>query len=142
MDDYGNSCSALIKQINDSLEKNANNTLRAEDLTMSQIAVLIALDQASEQTLSMKNLQDRFGVAQPTMFGTVKRLEAKGLVNSFANPQDRRMKLVQLTQAGKKKCDAGYVHMDDTEEQLLNTLNDTERQQFRQLLEKIRCSLL
>lgn len=142
MDDYRNSCSALLKQINDSLEKNANNTLRADDMTMSQIAVLIALDQSSEKTLSMKNLQERFGVAQPTMFGTVRRLETKELVTCFLNPEDRRAKLVRLTETGKKKCDAGYVHMDDAEKQLLQALDGAEREQFRALLEKIRQSLL
>ena len=142
MDDYRNSCSALLKQINDSLEKNANNTLRADDMTMSQIAVLIALDQSSEKTLSMKNLQERFGVAQPTMFGTVRRLETKELVTCFLNPEDRRAKLVRLTETGKKKCDAGYVHMDDAEKQLLQALDGAEREQFRTLLEKIRQSLL
>ena len=140
MDDYSNSCSALIKQINDSLEKNANHTLRAEDLTMSQIAVLIALDQALEQTLSMKKLQEQFGVAQPTMFGTVSRLERKGLVTCFADPEDKRAKLVHLTDAGKIKCDTGYVHMDAAEGQLLQALNEREREEFRVLLEKIRQS--
>ena len=141
MDNYRSSCSALIKQINDSLEKSANNTLRAEDLTMSQIAVLLALDQAGEKTLSMKMLQEQFGVAQPTMFGTVRRLERKELVTCFSNPQDGRSKLVQLTEAGKKKCDAGYVHMDEAEAQLLQALDAAEREQFRGLLEKIRRSL-
>ena len=141
MDNYRDSCSALIKQINDSLEKNANNVLRAQDLTMSQIAVLIALDQAYEKTLSMKQLQAHFGVAQPTMFGTVRRLEMKGLVTCFANPDDRRAKVVQLTVAGKRKCDSGYVHMDDAEAQLLQALDKSEREQLRTLLEKIRLSL-
>ena len=141
MDDYRNSCSALIKQINDSLEKSANHTLRTEDLTMSQIAVLIALDCASEKTLSMKQLQEHFSVAQPTMFGTVRRLEAKKLVTCYANPEDRRAKMVRLTDTGKEKCDAGYIHMDDAEELLLKALDETERLQFRALLEKIRLSL-
>ena len=38
------SCGALIKQINDELEKQANNSLRADDLTMAQMGVLLALD--------------------------------------------------------------------------------------------------
>ena len=141
MDSHQNSCSALIKQINDLMEKNANNTLRTEDLTMSQIGVLIALDQAYEKTLSMKELKEHFAVSQPTMFGTVRRLEMKKLVTTHEDPEDGRAKLVRLTDAGKEKCDSGYVHMDNAEEQLLNALDKEEREHFRVLLEKIRLSL-
>ena len=34
-----NSCGACIKQIHDALEKNANNALRHQDLTMAQVSV-------------------------------------------------------------------------------------------------------
>ena len=35
-----NSCGMLLKQINDELEKRANNKLRAQDLTMAQPGAL------------------------------------------------------------------------------------------------------
>ena len=136
-----NTCSALIKQINDSLERSANNTLRADGLTMMQIAVLVALDTAEEKTLSLKHLEHAFGVAQPTMAGIVKRLEQKKLVDSFEPPEDRRRKLVRLTAAGSEKCDLGYSHMSHAEEHLLRALSEEERGEFHRLLEKIRESL-
>ena len=39
-------CAVLIRQIHTELEKNANNSLRQDDLTMSQISVLSELAQA------------------------------------------------------------------------------------------------
>ena len=36
-------CGFLLKQINDRVEKNANNTLRAQDMTMSQLGALLEL---------------------------------------------------------------------------------------------------
>ena len=141
MTDYRNTCSSLVKQINDNLEKSPNNTLRAGDLTMSQIGVLIALDHAAAGTMAMKELKDSFGVSQPTMFGIVKRLSQKEWVVCFDNPADRRLKMVQLTDAGKEKCRFGYVHMEGAEEELLHALDDKERLEFRRLLEKIRASM-
>ena len=44
----GNSCGAFIKQIHDALEKSANNALRHQDLTMAQVGVLLALNDASD----------------------------------------------------------------------------------------------
>ena len=47
MDEY--TCGALLKQINDVLEKNANNALRKQDLTISQSGVLVLLDKKSDK---------------------------------------------------------------------------------------------
>ena len=47
----------LIKQIHTELEKNANNALRQDDLTMSQINVLLELDKAADKQLELKRLE-------------------------------------------------------------------------------------
>ncbi len=92
----------LFKQIHDRLEKQSNNALRAKDLTMMQVSVLMALQQATEQRLSMKELERYFGVAQSTVAGIVSRLEQKGLVEAFGDTADRRIKLVHITAAGER----------------------------------------
>ena len=43
-------CGTLLKQINDIMEKNANNALRGQDLTISQSGVLVLLDEKEEKT--------------------------------------------------------------------------------------------
>ena len=50
-------CAVLIKQIHTELEKNANNALRQDDLTMSQINVLLELDKAADKQLELKRLE-------------------------------------------------------------------------------------
>ena len=37
-------CGALLKQINDFMEKNANRALKEQDITISQSGVLVLLD--------------------------------------------------------------------------------------------------
>ena len=59
-------CAVLIKQIHTELEKNANNALRQDDLTMSQISVLIELDKAIDKQLELKRLEQLLHVAQYT----------------------------------------------------------------------------
>ena len=138
---YQNTCCALIKQINDSLVKYSNNLLRRDDLTITQISVLVELDETAEKELPLKALEHRFGVAQPTMLGIVRRLEQKGLTETYFSREDKRVKIVRLTSAGKEKCCFGYEYMDQAERQLLNALDDQEKQQFRRLLEKAKSSL-
>lgn len=135
---YHGTCAALIKQINDSLERQANNILREDDLTIMQAAVLIELDQSDKKTLSLKDLEHTFGVAQPTMLGIVKRLTQKNLTETLGSPEDKRIKLVRLTEQGQLKCSAGYAHMDSAEDSLLRTLSEDERKEFRRMLLKIK----
>ena len=141
MSHYQNTCCALIKQLNDSLEKYSNNRLRQDDLTIMQISVLVELDETAEKELPLKALERRFGVAQPTMLGIVQRLEQKGLTETYFSREDKRVKLVRLTSAGQDKCRFGYAYMDQVEQLLLKALDDQEKQQFRQLLKKAKSSL-
>ena len=106
----------LFKQIHDRLEKQSNNALRAKDLTMMQVSVLMALQQAAEQRLSMKELERYFGVAQSTVAGIVSRLEQKDLVEAFGDTADKRIKLVHITTAGEKCCAEAACQMKEAEE--------------------------
>lgn len=139
MDKY--TCGALLKQINDVMEKNANNALRGQDLTISQSGVLVLLDGKLEKTATFKELEKEFGVSQPTMVGILSRLEQKKLVEILIDPGDKRIRLAHLTQRGADKCTEGYKHMKSAEELLLNGLTDTEKQEFLRLLIKIRSSI-
>lgn len=135
------SCGALIKQIHDELERNANNTLRAQDMTMAQSGALVIIHGTSEKQMTLKELERVLHVAQSTAAGIVVRLEEKGLVESFGSPEDRRIKMVRLTPKGIEKCHTAEQDMQRTEQQLLSGLTETEREIFLSLLRKVRNTL-
>lgn len=134
-------CGFLIKQINDRLERNANNVLRAQDMTMSQLGVLLELFRAPEGRLSLKELERVLHVAQSTMAGIVSRLERKGLVEPLEDPEDRRIKLVRITGAGTERVRAAKLHRMETEERILSGLTAAERSILYTLLRKVHDSL-
>ncbi len=139
LNDY--TCGALLKQINDIMEKNANNDLRGQDLTIAQSGVLVLLDQKEEKTATFKELEKSFGVSQPTMVGILGRLEQKKLVEILTDADDKRIRKAHLTQEGVEKCKEGYKHMKAAEELLLSGLTEEERTAFLRLLIKIRESM-
>lgn len=139
MDQY--TCGALLKQINDILEKNANNALRGQNLTISQSGVLLMLDEKEDKTATFKELEKGFGVSQPTMVGILSRLEHKGLVEILTDPDDKRIRIAHLTQMGTDKCREGHKHMRAAEELLLGSLTAREKEEFLRLLIKIRNSM-
>lgn len=136
-----NSCGALLKQIHDELEKNANNAMRAYDITMAQCGAMVALYDAPDQQMTLKELERLSHVAQSTAAGIVTRLEQKGLVESFGSTEDRRIKIVRLTPAGMERCRTAEQEMLEAEERLLSGLTETERSIFLSLLKKVRETL-
>lgn len=134
-------CGMLIKQINDQLEKDANNALRSEDLTLIQASVLLELEQRDHQTASMKEIEKFLGVAQPTAVGIIRRMELKKLVEAFQDPNDKRVKLVHMTKIGREKAQYGKLHMKEAAEKMMKPLSDQEKAQFSNMLLRVRDSL-
>ena len=130
-------CGALIKKIHDEIEKQANSLLRQQDLTLSQMNVLMELDAIPGHQLTLKELEGLLHVAQSTAAGIVMRLEQKGFVESFTDKNDRRVKKVAITPSGMECCKNAASDVRRMETQLLSGLTEAEREQFRELLEKV-----
>lgn len=135
------SYSMLLKQISDEAQKNANNYLRSQGLTLAQVGALLELYHAPERRLSMKELEKRLHVAQSTTAGIISRLEQKGLAEGFGDSEDKRIKLVRITQSGIENVLDGEKDALRTEEQLLSGLTEAERSIFYTLLKKVRDTL-
>ena len=130
-------CGALIKKVHDEIEKKANALLRQQDLTLSQMNVLMELEASPNHQLTLKELEGLLHVAQSTTAGIVVRLEQKGFVESFTAESDRRVKKVMLTPAGLQCCKNAASDVKEIEEKLLSGLTEAEKLLFLDLLEKV-----
>ena len=130
-----------IKIINETLEKEAHNTVREKKLTSVQMHVLMLLLGREEHTLPLKEIERRLHVAQPTAAGIVVRLEQKGFLESSVSREDRRVKLIRLTEEGERQCRDCISHAREAEERVRSALTEREYTEFSGLLEKIIRSL-
>ena len=74
------------------------------ELSQLRFLVLIVIDREPERTaLTMTELVDRLDVSKPVMTRTLARLKNDGLILIESEPNDARVKTVQLTQAGRRK---------------------------------------
>ncbi|HUM83221.1 MAG TPA: MarR family transcriptional regulator [Lachnospiraceae bacterium] len=131
----------LFKQINDILEKNANNDLRKSNLTLSQVRFLTCLYESEEGRVAFKDLEKKFSIAQPTAVGIISRMEKKGLVEVLQSREDTRAKDAALSSEGRKVIEEGRQHREWMEETLLSGLNGEEKSELRRLLVKVLESL-
>lgn len=131
------SCSILLKQIHDVQKKNIDNTLRNLDLTFSQINVLRALVHSTDKQMSLKELEKILHVAQSTTARIVTKMEGKGLIDSFSDVSDKRIKYIRLTQYGEQYSNNAKLKLEEEETRLLSSLTETEKIVFVSLLQKI-----
>lgn len=135
------SCSILLKQIHDVQKKNIDNTLRNLDLTFSQINVLRALVHSADKQMSLKELEKILHVAQSTTARIVTKMESKGLIDSFSDVSDKRIKYIRLTQYGEQYSSNAKQKLEEEETRLLSSLTETEKMVFVSLLQKITSNL-
>ena len=77
-----------------------SSPLLASTLTMQQLKVVMLLNQ--QESASGQELAHHLGVGLATITGIVDRLVTRGLVTRHEDPSDRRIRRVQLTEAGRK----------------------------------------
>ena len=129
-------CGPLLKQLNDVLTKRVNHELKDEDLTVAQMRVLLFLDARPGKQAPLKEVERGLTIAQPTAVGLCQRLKEKNFISYFPDPKNHRAKWVVLTAEGKEKCTIAYVHMQETEQQLLSDMTEEEKKYFYTLLQK------
>ena len=136
-----NRCGFHIKHINDVLQRDCNNSLKAVGLTMSQLTVLHQLERSTSGEMTLKELEKQLQVAQSTAAGIISRLEQKGFVEAGGSGTDKRIKIVRITSAGGACLAEAQVHAEDSEAHLLSALTEEEQSLFNCLLKKVSESL-
>ena len=102
-------------------------------LPFSRIRVLKRL---ARQPMTVKQVAEAATIDAPAATVTVNDLEARGLVTREIDPQNRRCKLVSLTDAGR----AVVAIVDATEDpapEVLGVLGDSELQALQKILTRI-----
>lgn len=79
-------------------------------------------------------LAERLQLDSATITGIFDRLEQNGFIDRRVDPNDRRNKLVFLTEKGRSMEVPLCQKMDEMNEEVMSDLNDVEIQQFKKIL--------
>lgn len=132
----------MIKMIDEALEKKAAHHFGGTGITKSQLMVLLLFLQTPNDTMTLKEVEKSLHCAQSTAHGLITRLEMKGLVVSRGDPQDKRIRVIQITEKGKEYCKDTAQQVMMIEKELLEPLNKREQQQFISYLTRVRDALI
>ena len=133
---------AVFGRLLDAAERVARdhmNPLFAEaGLQPGEFDVLATLRRSGEPyMLSPTKLYEAAMISSGGMTNRLDRLERAGLVERRPDPNDRRGKLIALTDAGKRVIDETIGRHVANEERLLSALNPAERDKLNVLLRKL-----
>ena len=88
--------------------------------------------------LSPSELARQAGVTRATMTGLMKGLQRDGLIQRLSHEGDRRKVIVRLTSKGKESLNAIFPDYYSRIAELMNDLEDEEREKLSMLLHKVK----
>ena len=123
----------LIKNINDKLKVKADADLKQYNLTLAQSRVFAFLHNNGGQA-TQKEIEVFLEVSHPTVVGIVSRMEQNGHVTTWIDEQDKRNKIVKLTEQAETLGMDMELDISVNEEKMLSSLSEPDVEHLREML--------
>ena len=130
----------LIRDIWLSFKKNSDNLFKDFDLTFSQTKLLLYLNEMENHKCEFKKMEKFLNIAQSTNVCLINKLEEKGYVTCFVDSDDKRVKVMQLTNKGLDICNQTKLLINSAEIGMFKELTIEEKEQLFNLLSMIKNS--
>lgn len=109
--------------------------LDAHGVSMWGYVVLLALDRSSVRTQAA--LAEAIGADKTRIIRTLDDLQQQGFIEREADPDDRRVRLLAITDAGRAVKDAVQRDIQRGEERWLGELSADDRKVFLRVLKQL-----
>lgn len=129
----------LIGQATRSFARIVDGPLRELGFAIGQLPVLVALKQG--KALPQAELARIARVEQPSMAQLLNRMERDGLVQRIPDPDDKRSRLISLTDSASRRMPRGKAIMDATCARALAGFSQKDLDQLTALMLRINANL-
>lgn len=129
--------SVLIKRSALIFDKYANQLLIPYQLTSSQFRILLILYKSPACSIRQVDIETAFSMTNPTVTGLIQNLEKSNLVKRVPNPEDKRSKLLMLTEYAESKREEYISLANELERKMTEGLSESEAEQLAALLTKV-----
>ncbi|HET7742926.1 MULTISPECIES: MarR family transcriptional regulator [unclassified Mycolicibacterium] len=109
--------------------------LASHGLSMWGYVVLLALDRGAMRSQSA--LAEAIGADKTRIIRTLDELQADGHIERHPDPDDRRVRLLAITESGRAVKDAAQAEIQRGEERWLGELDADERRVFLRVLRRL-----
>lgn len=129
--------SILIKSIALSIDKFAGQVLTPYELSNAQYKIIKFLYSHTDTPVRQTDIETSFSLTNPTVTGILQNLEKKGFIQRIPNPEDKRSKLLILTEKAFSMKEELYQIGESIEAHVTSSLTKTEYDELMRLLQKI-----
>ncbi len=133
--------SRQIRMINNKFREIVDRNLQTYDLTLAQLDVLSYLKFSKERDIHQRQIEKWFRLKNPTVTGLLNRLEEKGFIIRRTNLDDRRYRLIVLTEKGERLLEQLWGEAQKLEERVYHCLSVEEQKQLMGFLGRVLNSL-
>ncbi|GAB3532860.1 MarR family winged helix-turn-helix transcriptional regulator [Photobacterium alginatilyticum] len=127
-----------LHRIHDYHQQDLIGILDQYDLQRADFSVLAALRRQGEPCcLSPTELYRSMLFSSGGLTKVLSRITTLGLIERLDNPEDKRSKLVKLTEKGKELIDRIIHQLHNHEQEFVSVLSEKEQEQLNSLLEKL-----
>jgi DNA-binding MarR family transcriptional regulator len=127
-----------LHRIHDYHQQDLIEILDQYDLQRADFSVLAALRRQGEPCcLSPTELYRSMLFSSGGLTKVLSRVTTLGLIERLDNPEDKRSKLVKLTEKGKELIDRIIQQLHNHEQEFVSVLSEKEQEQLNSLLEKL-----
>jgi DNA-binding MarR family transcriptional regulator len=131
----------LVQRMATEVEIGMANAMTDIDITPHQYSVMSFMDKENGK-FSAAQLSRHFLITPQSMNTLVQTLMRKEFIEKINDPHNKRVRLLVLTDKGKKILAASNAAIDKSELELFKSLSDLELKIYRDLTEKLLNSML
>ena len=104
---------------------------------LSEICILNFLFNKQETNVTQKEVEKYFDLSHPTIVGLIKRMEEKGFVKTMTDLDDKRCKLICLTEKAYKIENILKIHLESMNNKLIKGLNEEQILKLNEIIDII-----
>ena len=121
----------LIKQLHIALENNFNKFSKKYKLTSSQMDILIFLLHNENKIVNQRDIENFLSLSNPTIAGTLLRLEKKGFIIRKISSKDKRYKEIYLTDKSRELKDIIFKYIRDNDNKMFSNMSEEEKENLK-----------
>ena len=127
----------MIKIIHWHIDQAFNEFLKKDNLTISQARVIHYLCKHKDKDVVQRDIEKFFRVSNPTVSGILNRLEEKDFIVRMTSENDKRIKVVTLTEKALELDDYLRNSLNNYEEEMMACLSQEEKNNLLDSMDKI-----
>ena len=126
-----------FKMITEKIHKHQDEALKKDDLTFSQMGVLLTILFHKEGPITTGEIGKALHITHPSTVGLINRLEEKRMVERIPNPNDSRSSYIKLTDKACEFLKENRKYNEQMDQDLIKGFSEDEIRQLRSYLDRI-----